>query len=189
LVVGLAVSLAALNIHGGIAAASDEAVAPAVDSGTHCVSEAVEVGSTREPASPVCFGTFPEAISYASDGTVQLSPGATPATVSDEDLVPTATSDVQPAAVILGTSYDEHEFLNPQRSWTHTAAYGCDANADIDWQVPNVGASWNDDIDRANAVGSCQGRYNEHASGRGAYVWTPWTLGPMEDYTTSIFWI
>ncbi|MGH9212396.1 MAG: hypothetical protein ACRD2C_17215 [Acidimicrobiales bacterium] len=176
-----------MSLPSEVGAASEEAVTSSGDSGLHCVSEAIEVGSTRAPAPPVCFDTFAESISYATNGTVQLPADAT--RVTEEDLAAAAT-DRRAPQVLIGVSEDEAlEPLTSARTWAHVAATGCDSDPAAEWQIANVGSSWNDDIDIGIGYAGCNGQYYEHANfAAGRSVMTNWAFGPMEDQTTSIAW-
>ena len=59
----------------------------------------------------MCFATFPEAISYASDGAIRLPAGTTRLTQQDVDSAAARTAADGPtvAAVVIGISYDNVE--------------------------------------------------------------------------------
>jgi hypothetical protein len=191
---GLAVSLAAVGAQGGVVAASSgtapdsTAAAASENSGTHCVADAVEVGSTREAPAPVCFDTFADAISYASYGAIQLPADA--ARVSRADLAASnARAATRAAPVIIGVSYDNFEYPEGSGTFNHRARSGCDNDQGWEWVYPNIYDDWNDDVDAAEGASRCNGVYYEHANYGGASARTPWTDGsPMEDEASSIRW-
>src|SRR5690349_1624232 len=114
------------------------ATAQAAPAPRHCVAE---VGTaTRAPGAPTCFATFPEAISFATHGTVKLAAGAT--TVSQSQLrAGYRTSKAALASYVIGISYWNTGYSGA--TYTHTAGSGCDHNIDIDFYM-QFPTSWND---------------------------------------------
>jgi hypothetical protein len=166
---------------------SDDA-AVEVQPARHCVSEALPAGSKEDPLSPVCFGTFAEAIAHATAGVVQLPGDATEVTQEELDAsyAQAAAGDIRLAAVVIGISYWDDNYHDG--SWTHTASAGCDNDSDFEYWIINVGSSWNDEISSARGFSLCQGIYYENANFGGAQIGTDWSGGAMNDKTTSIRW-
>jgi hypothetical protein len=160
----------------------------AVEAAKHCVSEALPAGSKKEPASPVCFGSFPEAIAYATDGWLQLSAEETTITQEQLDAAysEAAANDVIIQATVIGISHEHKTFRG--LSFIHTGGTGCDTDVGFEWEVSNIGSTWNDRISAAVGFDGCQGVYYEHANFDGASVETIWDGGAMSDETTSIRW-
>ncbi len=66
----------------------------------------------------------------------------------------------------------------------------CDTNADLDWEVANIGSAWNDRVSSFQGYSSCQVRVYENASYGGAsygtYTSTDNVGEAMNDRTTSM---
>jgi hypothetical protein len=138
----------------------------------------------------VCFDNFPDAISYATAGAVELPDGATTVTQQQLDQGTDAARSNGAAAVqvLIGASYDGVDW-GSAATWHHWVQNrGCDADPGREYVTANVGDTWNDVIDSANGYNRCQGRYFEHANFRGASVSTNWGGGLLEDETSSIAW-
>jgi hypothetical protein len=149
----------------------------------HCVGAAA---TGKQPlTAPVCFGSFAEAVRYATDGAVRLPAGAT--TVSQAELdrgYAAAGARVQTA--VIGISFMNTAFTGA--SFTHTAAAGCVTGAAREWffQLPT---GWNDRISSAQSFSNCLARYWENGNGvtgSGASVVTNWSGGPMNDRATFV---
>jgi hypothetical protein len=185
--VAVLLGLAIPGIQSGIVSADDPA--PAEDAGTHCASEAVPVGSNRTPGPPVCFDSFPDAISYATSGAVELPDGATTVTQQQLDQGAARPNGAAAVKVVIGVSHDGLDWPESPGTLTHWVwNRGCDADPGREYWVNNLGDDWNDRIDSAQGYNRCQGRYFEHANLKGASVSTNWAGGPLEDEATSIAW-
>jgi len=158
---------------------------------SHCVSEAVKMGTTSPVREPVCFASFAEAISYATDGTVNLAPTATSVTQDQLDrgraaAVAKAGNRAIAADYLIGISYWDAD--EKGASWTFHHAAPCSATQA--YYTDNVGPAWNDQISSARAYSGCRGYYYEDHYQRGGYITTPWTVGGyMNDSTTSVKWL
>jgi len=161
---------------------------------THCVSASVPAGSavTGTPAAR-CFGSFAEAISFATSGTVRLPAGSTMVTQQQLDAGrASALGYGQPAiaSVVLGVSYKDTGWSGD--SWIHTGSYGCDTNADVDWQntgpLVGPGGGWDNEIGSALAYSDCTGRYWAMSGFAGANIDTGWSGGVMNNAASSIQW-
>ena len=84
----------------------------------HCVAQ-IEPLAARQKVSATtergCFSTFAEAVSAATSGAVSLAPDASPASISDADIVPSAvtlvgidTASIDPAD---SKSLDSHQVI------------------------------------------------------------------------------
>jgi len=161
---------------------------------THCVSPSVPAGSTQtSEVAATCFGSFAEAISYATDGTVRLPAGATMVTQQQLDAGRASLLGYgQPAltSVVLGISYKSTGWTGD--TWTHTGSYGCDTDPDVDWYnagpLSGPGGNWDNAIGSALAYSNCTGRYWANANFWGANIDTGWSGGVMNNASSSIQW-
>jgi len=136
-----------------------------------------------------CFATFTEAIAVATGGAVTDAPADSAKAAGDPAFAQRmdASSNVVAASAVLGISYIDAGYSGASRVWQ--ASYGCDSSLDVDWQISNVGSTWNDKISSARSYSSCQSKYWEHAGFVGAS--TSWFIdssyfGSMNDRATSI---
>jgi hypothetical protein len=189
----LSTVLAACLLTAGLAAPAAAAVDPAslrpAGTGTHCVSSAVPAGSSIVAPAPRCFGSFPEAISFATGGAVQLPAGATTVTQAQLDAGRARLLVQQPGmiqSVVLGISYWRTGYNGD--TWTHTGSYGCDTDPDVDWQNTGPLGSWDNEISSAQAYSSCTGKYWALTDFNGASITTWWSDGVMNNAASSIQW-
>jgi hypothetical protein len=125
--VAVLLGLASPGSQSGIVSADDPA--PAEDAGTHCASEAVPVGSNRTPGPPVCFDSFPDAISYATSGAVELPDGATTVTQQQLDQGAARPNGAAAVKVVIGVSHDGLDWPESPGTLTHWVwNRGCDAD-------------------------------------------------------------
>jgi hypothetical protein len=136
-----------------------------------------------------CFATFTEAIAVATGGAVTDAPADSTTAAADPAFAQrmSASSAATAAAAVLGISYVNSYYGGSSKVWQ--GSYGCDSSLDVDWQVANVGSTWNDRISSAQSYSSCQSKYWEHAYYAGAS--TSWfisagSFGTMNDRATSI---
>lgn len=161
---------------------------------THCVSAAVPVGTQAAETAPRCFTTFAAAIAYATDGAVRLPAGSTRVTQAQLDAGRMASVNdyLQPAltSVVLGISYKDTGWSGD--SWVHTGSYGCDTNADVDWQnagpLVGPGGGWDNAIGSGIAYGDCQPEYFAGSGFTGASIDSDWSGGVMNNAASSIQW-
>jgi hypothetical protein len=150
---------------------------------THCVHN-LSTGSES------CFATFTEAIAAATNGAVTDASAAPAQAVADSEFARrlTAAGEITTASsAILGISWVHANYAGSSVAWT--AAYGCDDSTDIDWQISNVGSTWNDKISSAKSFSNCQSKYWQNSWFSGAS--TSWFynlsyFGSMNDQATSI---
>jgi len=183
--------LAAGLLAGGLAAPAAQGAPPAslrlAGGKTHCVSASVPAGSAAVGGSATCFGSFAEAISFATNGAVRLPAGAN--TVTQQQLDAGRAQLEQPnstTSVVLGISYWDTGWTGS--SWIHTGSYGCDTDPDVDWQNPGPLGGWDDKIGSARAYSNCTGTYWANSNFWGANVGTDWSGGVMNNATSSIQW-
>jgi hypothetical protein len=192
----LAAGLLTATLTGAAAAApsTGEAGAGSAAPTTHCVSPAVPAGATRTSLTVTrCFSSFDDAISYATNGAVRLSAGATMVTQRQLDEARFTTSGYQQpnlTSVVLGVSYQDTGWTG--NTWIHTGSYGCDTDPDIDWQnagpLSGPGGGWDNSIGSALAYSNCTGRYWATAGFVGANIDTGWSGGVMNNAASSIQW-
>jgi hypothetical protein len=166
------------------------ATAGSQDEDQHCVVRLVAISQSdggvisAAPEEVGCFPTLEEALEAGTGGEVALPPGTSPLDLTQSvlDGAMTAASDV-----LIGTEYDATGFLGGSRNFF--AASGC---AGTTWQVPNVGATWNDRFESGKGFGTCDhNRKFEHDSFDGAVVLcTPncSTYGSLRNEVTSLRW-
>lgn len=182
--------LAAGLLAGGLAAPAAQGAEPAnlrvAGGGTHCVSASVPAGSTAVAGPATCFGSFAEAISFATGDTVRLPAGASTVTQQQLDAGRAQLMEMQPASVVLGISYWDTGWNDD--TWTHTGSYGCDTDPDIDWQNAGPLGGWDNKIGSARAYSNCTGTYWANSNFWGANIDTDWSGGVMNNATSSIQW-
>ncbi|WP_143177292.1 hypothetical protein [Cystobacter ferrugineus] len=135
----------------------------------YCVVEAVAVEPGEEPPSELppakldCFVSFAEAITFATNGLVQLPPDATPDEFTPE---PPSAPDVTPTQHVIAIEY-EHRGCRG-RTLIITSRTTC-AQGDIG--RPSLSPAWNDVISSARTYEGCRNSYHyEHVNYRGAVV-------------------
>jgi hypothetical protein len=187
------VVLAAGLLAGGLAAPAAQGAAPAdlrlAGGGTHCVSASVPAGSAAAGGPAACFGSFAEAISFATSGAVRLPAGASTVSQQQLDAGRAQLMEMQPSAtvsVVLGVSYWDTGWTGS--SWTHTGSSGCDTDPDVDWQNAGPLGGWDDRIGSARAYSNCTGTYWANSNFWGANIDTGWSGGVMNNATSSIQW-
>jgi len=92
------------------------------------------------------------------------------------------------SASVLGRLYDDSGRTGPYLELT--ASGPCDSNADVDWEVANVGSTWNDRTSSFQGFNGCQLKVFENASFGGASYGpatsTDYVGSAMNDRTTSV---
>jgi hypothetical protein len=157
------------------------AAAPLVSSSsraTHCVHDLSD--RTQQ-----CFATFTEAIAAATDGAITDAPAQPAQAVADPAFA--QRLDAVASSAVLGISWANINYSGSSVTWT--ASFGCDDSVDVDWQVSNVGSTWNDRISSAQSFSHCQSKYWENAGFTGqstAWFTSASTFGTMNDKATSI---
>ncbi len=97
-----------------------------------------------------CYASFAEAVKIGSGGSVNLSAGATPASLTQRQLN-AATSVVPNANVMIGSEYDIQTYLGDSKNYfAPTACAGDDI-----WEVSYVGDAWNDMFESGKGFGGC----------------------------------
>jgi hypothetical protein len=87
----------------------------------HCVTrlEPITKGQKTSVATEIgCFATFAAATSAATDGVVTLAADATPDSISEAAIAPSAS-------VLIGIDYDRRGFGGASRSWYVANRFGC----------------------------------------------------------------
>ncbi|WNG20914.1 hypothetical protein [Cystobacter fuscus] len=159
--------------------------------GQHCVVEAAAVKPEEEPPSDLppakldCFVSFAEAITFATNGVVQLPPDATPDEFTPE---PPSAPDVTPTQYVIAVEYQHRGYGG--RSLTITSRTTC-AQGNI--VMPSMPSGWNDIISSARAYAECKNSYHyQHVNYGGAVVncgtACSYIGDPMNDRTSSIRW-
>ena len=185
-----ALSLVAVFLSAPLALQPAAATPSAAPSGTaHCVRN-LSTGTEG------CFTTFTQAIAAATGGVITDAP-ADPARATADPVFAqrlTVLSDAiaagkaaVTASAVLGISWEHINYGGASHTWS--ASYGCDNSLDVDWQVANVGTTWNDRISSAQSFSNCQSKYWEHANFAGqstAWFTIASNFGTMNDKATSI---
>ena len=122
------------------------------DVGGHCVFHLVPVERIGTIVSAVpelvgCFETYEMALEEGLGYGVDAEAGLTPAGLTDEVLDSFGAT----ASVVIGTEWDGGSFTGESNSYT--AATTCSSSTT--WQVPNVGAEWNDRFQSGKGFGGC----------------------------------
>jgi hypothetical protein len=168
-----------------VAGAPDGTAAQSV--GRHCVVHARALGTAAatEPAAPVCFDSFADAISFATDGTVRLPASATRVTQAQLD-AGRATGRV--ASTVIGIESEDPSYGGTD--WIISQANGCnDGGAEVWLRSDLTGNPMNNVISSAQAFAGCKSRHFDLPNFAGSsIVCTCSSMGTMSDRTTSIRW-
>jgi hypothetical protein len=142
----------------------------------------------------VLVATAPSAFgATAAGGTpycrLDVETGALTCSATEEGLSGARLSLVAAASVVvLGRLYDDINRSGPYLELT--ASGPCDTNADVDWEVANVGSTWNDRTSSFQGFNGCQVRVFENASFGGAsygpLTSSDYVGSAMNDRTTSV---
>lgn len=156
-------------------------------SSRYCVVHAVAAGAqTRESANrPACFGSFADAISFATDRTVRLPSGASDLTQADLD-AGRAVSNT--ASTVIGIEYENTNFGGTQ--WIIAQASGCnDGGAEVWLRSDLTGTAMNNEVSSARTYAGCKSRHFDLPNfGGSSYLCGCSQMSSMNDRTTSIRW-
>jgi hypothetical protein len=167
---------------------------PALAKGGHCAYKVVplqrqdRVGVIAAELKLVgCYSRFRDAIAMGSRGSVQLATTATPGSLTEREL--RAGTSVSPkASVLVGTEYDGSGFAGA--SVNYFMASTC--TAATTWQVPNVGAAWNDVFQSGKGFGGCHTnkKYRNTNFGGSVVTCTPncSDYGALDNQVSSLRW-
>lgn len=115
-----------------------------------------------EPAPMTCFGTFAEATSFATGGSVKLPADARPESLTDEQLSPPSLT----ATYVLGVVYADSGFRGGSLSFTDTSTCASGSKS-----RPHMPSEWNDKVSSARAFAGCNHFYlYQHSSYDGARI-------------------
>jgi hypothetical protein len=98
-----------------------------------------------------CYPRFRDALASGSGGSIQLAAGASPASLTEEELVAGSSLSAR-ASVLIGTEYNGQLFGGASNSYW--AATTCTASTT--WEVANVGGAWNDMFESGKGFGGCR---------------------------------
>ena len=97
-----------------------------------------------------CYSRFRDAVAVGSGGRIQLAQDATPASLTEKELL-AGSSASRRVSVLIGTEYDGSVFSGASNSYFATST----CTASTTWQVANVGAAWNDVFESGMGFGGC----------------------------------
>jgi hypothetical protein len=142
--------------------------------------------STHEGA---CFSTFREVVADITDGRVQFA--GVPSAMTDAVAAEIADGPVPAAApYVLVTVWDDANYQ--PASTMYTASSGCGTDSGWDWELGNLGTSWNDRISSFKSFSDCSTKLYEDAdyggSTYGYYVNSSYVGAAMNDRASSIRW-
>jgi hypothetical protein len=169
--------------------ASAPLASPSADS-RHCVIQALAVPDHQNtdavppPAdAPRCFRTFAEAISFVTEGQLDLAKDATP-----EDLDAPMLNNVAAATYVIGIEYTAANYGGA--SYIFGASATC---SPATFGVTSMPAGWNETISSARAFSGCNHSYHyEHTSYTGAVkdcgTDCSYIGDALNDRTSSIRW-
>lgn len=114
----------------------------------HCVAQ-IEPLAARQKVSATtergCFSTFAEAVSAATSGAVSLAPDASPASISDADIAPSAVT-------LVGIDYDRRGFGGGSYIWYANNRFGCFGGRSYVANMPGV---FNNRLSSTRGLGGC----------------------------------
>jgi hypothetical protein len=129
---------------------------PALAKGGHCVYRLEPLQQRHTGVIPAklklvgCYAHFRDAVAVGSYGSIQLASDAAPASLTDEELL-AGSSPTPRASVLIGTEYTGQLFSGASQSYWATTT----CTASTTWEVPNVGAAWNDMFESGKGFGGC----------------------------------
>jgi len=101
-----------------------------------------------------CFGTFREAVAFATGGRVRTAP-ASPAEAADD---PAFTAAVEAPAALDASYLLGYEWADLNWTGASLAMYGsgrCDNSSDVDFRFPSMPSGWNDRISSFKSYNNC----------------------------------
>lgn len=170
------------------ASTDDSAISPPADPepiGRHCVVqiEPVQRGATEsEMSKAVCFDTFSQAISVATQGDVVLAGDFQPANLTPSTLVSASST------TVIGIDYSNANFQGSSLVWYANNTVGC--NTGLSYSASTMPSGWNDVVSSAQTYGGCNNNpHYEHNNWTGASVpCTCSSMGVMDNQTSSEKW-
>jgi hypothetical protein len=154
----------------------------------HCSYRLVPLsrqGSTTTATADLigCYETYEEAVEAGFSGTVDVDPGVTPESLTDEDLFTTQSFDV-----LIGTEWNGASYTLSSSSYY--ASTTC--NASNTWELNYVGSELNDTFESGKGFGGCdRNKKFEHADFGGDVVTCKPncnTYGVLENEISSLRW-
>ena len=131
-------------------------------------------GGTTAPYCRLDVETGDLACSATESGLARLSASTTLAAAS--------------TTYVLGRLYDDANRVGPYLELT--ASGPCDTSSDVDWEVSNVGSTWNDRTSSFQGYNACQVKVFENAGYTGGSLGplgsTDYVGAAMNDRTTSV---
>lgn len=156
-------------------------------SSRHCVVHAIaaDAQSSEAATRPACFGSFADAIRFATDGTVRLPSNASHVTQADLDAGRAVS---RTASTVIGIEYEDINFGGTE--WIIAQANGCnDGGAEVWLRSDLTGTAMNNEISSARTYAGCKSRHFDLANfGGSSYLCGCSQMGTMNDRTTSIRW-
>lgn len=162
---------------------------PVTHSEQHCVMNVLPFKAGEPlPASDTvpeakCFPSFPDAVSFATGGTVRLPATARPADLKESDLKP--VHQAAPNEIVIGIEYRD-SYSGSSLVFVSTVG-GCGS------YFVNLPGDWDNVISSSKSFAGCNHSYHyENANGGGASVdcggGCSFIGDAMNDRTSSIFW-
>ncbi|RKG54202.1 hypothetical protein D7X30_29940 [Corallococcus sp. AB011P] len=183
---------------GGTDTGEPAAHEPVTQAAQHCVMNVMPFtpgeplpASDTVPA-PKCFTSFPEAISFATGGTVRLPATANPKDLKESDLK--SVHQAAPNEIVIGIEYEDRWTASAYsgNSIVFVSTYGgCGSLF-----VPSMPAGWNDIISSSRSFAGCNHSYHYQNDNGPATGPNPSIdcgggctgMGVMDNQTSSIFW-
>jgi hypothetical protein len=128
-------------------AAGPETSAAAVKN-RHCVAQIEPMADGQKVSASTdrgCFATFAEAISAATSGAVSLSADATPDSIAESDVAPSAIT-------LIGIDYDGRNFRGNSFVWYANNRFGCFGGRSY---VANMPGSFNNRLSSTRGFSGC----------------------------------
>ena len=160
----------------------------AVAAGSNCVTVIASLApgeTTSKVISENCAATFAESIAAATGGAIRLPKGATPRDLASGPLGTLSQT-------VLSVDYQHEKENTTQTGWTKTwfsnDSHGCTGG--YAYAVSTlVGTMYNNSISSSHAWGGCRAfHYEDPSYGGSVRVCTCWTMGVMNDQTSSLSW-
>jgi hypothetical protein len=159
------------------------------DMGEHCVFhlvplERIGVVVNADLELVGCFATYEQALEAGVGRAIDFEGTVTPRTLTDE----TMSQVVGVTSVVIGTEYDNNSFTGESASYTASST----CTSATTWQVPNVGAYWNDRFQSGKGFGGCDTnrKFQHEDFGGTVRICTPncSTYGTLSNQVTSLRW-
>ncbi len=165
--------------------------------GRHCVLKLDPIlAGSKEVSKKVdlgCYDNIEDAISVATDGTVELPAGTSPYQVTEKVLKQYGMGMVPMSPVVIGTDYGDDEFGTMLGTYTYSGSSG-PCTSTLSYGMTSMPSGWNDQVSSARSYSDCfkYGHFADINYGGSSIICdegnTCFTMGAMNNQTSSEWW-